>query len=133
MSMAQEKMTADLQNQVSELQGKIGSLEASIRDKDDELRRLQDPNQMRDGASASERAEWDQLRSSLEEKLEKAESLNSSLRSEINKLRNENEGVENKLRDQIANLESQPRQQQSFDDGDGNWRQRCEELEQELS
>ena len=132
MSMAQEKMTADLQTQVSELQAKIGSLEASIRDKDDELRRLQDPNQMRDGASASERAEWDQLRSSLEEKLEKAESLNSSLRSEINKLRSENEGVENKLRDQIASLESQPRQQ-SFDDGDANWRQRCEELEQELS
>ncbi|CAA9960847.1 GIT SHD domain containing protein [Pyrenophora teres f. maculata] len=132
MSMAHEKMTADLQNKVSELQGKIVSLEASIRDKDDELRRLQDPNSMRDGASPSERAEWDQLRSSLEEKLEKAESLNSSLRSEINKLRSENEGVENNLRAQIAKLESQPRRQ-SFEDGDGNWRQRCEELEQELS
>jgi predicted nucleic acid-binding Zn-ribbon protein len=133
MSMANEKITADLQAQVSELQGKIGSLEATIRDKDDELQRLQDADTTRDGASASERAEWDQLRYSLEEKVEKAENLNSSLRSEIDKLRSENENVENSLRAQIADLESRPPQQAYDDNGDGQWRQRCEELEQELS
>lgn len=132
MSMAHEKITADLQNQVSELQGKVDSLEATIRNKDDELQRLQDDDRTRDGASASERAEWDELRYALEEKVEKAENLNSSLRSEIDKLRSENESVENGLRAQIADLESRP-PQQAYDDGDAQWRQRCEELERELN
>jgi predicted nucleic acid-binding Zn-ribbon protein len=132
MSMAHEKMTADLQHQVSELQGKVGSLENTLRDKDEELQRLRDTDQMRNGNSASERAEWDELRLSLEEKVEKAEGLNSSLRSEIDRLRSENEGVEISLRAQIADLESRP-PQQAYDNGDGEWRQRCEELEQELS
>ena len=43
MSMAHEKITADLQNQVSELQGKVDSLEATIRNKDDELQRDEQP------------------------------------------------------------------------------------------
>lgn len=134
MSMAQEKMTTDLQKQVSELQGKLGSLESTLRDKDEELDRLRDADRTRDGSSASERAEWDQLRLSLEEKVDKAEDLNSSLRSEIDRLRSENEGVESSLRAQIANLESRPPQQASDSgDGDGQWRRRCEELEQELS
>ncbi|CAO2649695.1 Nn.00g009870.m01.CDS01 [Neocucurbitaria sp. VM-36] len=134
MSMAQEKMVADLQNQISELQGKLGSLEGTLRDRDDELQRLQDNDRMRDGNTASERAEWDELRYSLEEKVEKAENLNSSLRSEIDRLRSENEGAERSLRAQIADLESRP-PQQAYENGDGNgdWRQRCEELERELS
>jgi predicted nucleic acid-binding Zn-ribbon protein len=131
MSMAHEKMTADLQNQVSELQGKVESLESTLRGKDEELQQLRDADQMRNGNLASERAEWDELRLSLEEKVEKAEDLNSSLRSEIDRLRSENEGVEISLRAQIVDLKSRP--QQAFDNGDGEWRQRCEELEQELS
>ncbi|KAH7355665.1 cell polarity protein-like protein [Pyrenochaeta sp. MPI-SDFR-AT-0127] len=134
MSMAQEKMVADLQNQVSELQGKVGSLESSLRDRDDELQRLQDNDRMRDGNTASERAEWDDLRYSLEDKVEKAENLNSSLRSEIDRLRSENEESTRNLRSQIADLELRSPQQQSLDNnGGGDWRQRCEELEQELS
>ncbi|KAI4709747.1 hypothetical protein J4E89_005764 [Alternaria sp. Ai002NY15] len=131
MSMAQEKMTADLQNQLAELQEKIGSLETTIRNKDDELQRLQDTDKTRDGASASERAEWDQLRNSLEQKVQQAENLNSSLRSEIDRLRNENEDVESSLRAQIEDLQSRA-PQQAHDNGDGEWRQRCEELEREL-
>ncbi|KAJ4363920.1 component of the polarisome [Neocucurbitaria cava] len=132
MSMAQDKMVADLQSQISELQGKLSSLEGTLRDRDGELERLQDNDRMRDGNTASERAEWDELRYSLEEKVEKAENLNSSLRSEIDKLRSENEGVERNLRAQIADLESRP-PQQAYENGDGEWRQRCEELERELS
>ncbi|KAL6704675.1 component of the polarisome [Coniothyrium glycines] len=137
MSMAQEKMVSDLQNQVSELQGKIGLLETTIRDKDNELERLKDADSMRDGNSASERAEWDELRYSLEEKVEKAENLNSSLRTEIDRLRNDNEHVERNLRAQIASLEADS-SQQTYNNGggggggDGDWQRRCEELETEL-
>lgn len=132
INMAQEKMVEDLQNQVSELQGKIGTLEATIQNKDEELERLEQAGKTQVGASETDRAEWDDLRSSLEQKVEEAESLNSSLRSEIDRLRNENEDIEKNLRAQIADLESRP-PPQSADSGDGQWRQRCEELERELS
>jgi myosin heavy subunit len=83
--------------------------------------------------TASERAEWDSLRSSLEEKVEKAETLNSSLRSEIDRIRSENSEMEHSLRAQISNLELKSEQQESTGVGEEQWRQRAEELEQELS
>jgi hypothetical protein len=132
MSMAQEKVVADLQAQLAALQSQVSALEGTARDKDDEIQRLKDADSMRDGNTASERAEWDDLRFSLEEKVEKAENLNSSLRSEIDKLRGENEDVENTLRAQIADLEARP-PQQGFDADGLEWRQRYEDLEHELT
>jgi predicted nuclease with TOPRIM domain len=141
-------MAADLQKQIGELQDKTDSLESTLRDKDEEIQRLKNADVTRDGVSlataagfdvsdmyqdnASMRAEWDDLRLALEEKVEKAENLNSSLRSEIDKLRNENSDAEKSLRAQIADLESNP-PQQAFNAGNDEWRQRCEELERELS
>ncbi|KAF2875874.1 cell polarity protein-like protein [Massariosphaeria phaeospora] len=131
MSMAQDKLVTDLQNQVSGLQNKLDSLEGTLREKDGELQRSRDAENARETSTASERAEWDELRDSLEDKVEKAEMLNSSLRSEIDRIRTENSDTEHSLRTQIADLEATP-QQPAYDDG-GEWRQRCEELEQELN
>ncbi|KAI8932533.1 hypothetical protein NX059_010710 [Plenodomus lindquistii] len=135
MSMAQDKAVAELQTQVTDLQGKVSTLESTLKDKDSELQRLQEAERTRDENTAAERAEWDELRLSLEEKVEKAESLNSSLRSEIEKIRGENEEVERNLRAQIADLESRPPPPppQAMSNDGGNWQRRCEELEQELS
>ncbi|KAF1916637.1 hypothetical protein BDU57DRAFT_238843 [Ampelomyces quisqualis] len=131
MSMAQDKMVADLKHQVQELQAKVGTLENALRDKEDEIQRLKDADSMRDGNAASERAEWDDLRYSLEEKVEKAENLNSALRADIDRLRSENEESQKSLRAHVAELESRP-PQRAADVGDGEWQQRCEQLEQEL-
>lgn len=133
MSEAQEKVMSDLQNQVSELQDKVDSLQGTLRERDDELQKLKDADRMRDNNNASERAEWDDLRFSLEEKVEKAENLNSSLRTEIDRLRAENADVERNLRAQIADLEANPPQQAFSNNDGGEWRQRCEELERELN
>ncbi|KAF2013887.1 hypothetical protein BU24DRAFT_249220 [Aaosphaeria arxii CBS 175.79] len=127
-----EKLVADLQSQVADLQSKLQSLEGSLKDKDTEVQRLQDADKQRDSTIASERAEWDELRYSLEDKVGKAEDLNSSLRSEIERIRTENSEVERGLRDQIADLEQRPPQQVS-NTGDDEWRRRAEELEQELN
>ncbi|KAF2731930.1 cell polarity protein-like protein [Polyplosphaeria fusca] len=128
----QGKMVSDLQNQVSELQEKLGLLEGTLRDKDGEIEKLKDSDKMRDSSNASERAEWDDMRFSLEEKVEKAENLNASLRSEIDRFRNENSDTERSLRAQIADLEHNARQQSAYANDDGEWRARCEELEREL-
>lgn len=63
--------------------------------------------------------------------MEKAETLNASLRSELEKIRSDHEEEQKNLRDRIANLESNPPQQAYNDSGD-EWRQRYEELEREL-
>ncbi|PSN65277.1 hypothetical protein BS50DRAFT_589696 [Corynespora cassiicola Philippines] len=130
-SIAQDKLVTDLQSQVAELQNKLSSLEGSMQEKDEEIQKLKDAENARDATTTSERAEWDELRYSLEEKVEEAQNLNSSLRSEIDKLRNENEDVERNLRAQIADLESRPQQAYNVG-GEDEWKQRCEELEQEL-
>lgn len=40
-----------LQTEVSELQGKVGTLEETLRDKDEELQKLKDADSMRDSVS----------------------------------------------------------------------------------
>jgi myosin heavy subunit len=64
--------------------------------------------------------------------VEKAESLNLSLRSELDRLRSDNDKTEESLRAQIADLEANS-PQQAYNSGGDEWRQRCEELERELS
>lgn len=135
MSVAQDKLVADLQGQLSDLQSRVDSLQGTLRDKDGEITKLIDAERSRDTNTASERAEWDELRYSLEEKVEKAENLNSSLRSEIDRIRTENSDTERNLQAQISDLEiksRQPQQMSNPDDG-GEWRRRCEELERELN
>ena len=51
MSMAQEKMVADLQKQVTELQSKTSALEGTLQDKEDELQKLKDAEGNRDSVS----------------------------------------------------------------------------------
>ena len=155
INVAQDKIVTDLENQVTQLQEKIESLETTLRSKDAEFQRLQDMDRDKEGEKSSERAEWDELRYSLERKIEEAEELNSSLRSEIDKLRTDKANTEQDLRAQLSQLEreldakerelesterelesrareleSRPQQQQNG--GDGEWKQRCEELEREL-
>jgi hypothetical protein len=132
MGEAQGKIISDLESKVSELQSKVGSLEETLQQKEGQIQKFQDSDRTRDSTTASERAEWDELRYSLEEKVGQAEDLNASLRSEIDRLRTENADVERSLRAQIADLESKP-PQEAYDGGDGQWRQRCEELEAELN
>ncbi|KAH6639676.1 hypothetical protein C7974DRAFT_388991 [Boeremia exigua] len=131
MSMAQEKMVAELQKQIAELQSKTSDLEGTLQDRDDQLRELKDAEGSKDNDAASERAEWEELRSSLQDKVHKAESLNASLRSELDRIRSDHDEEQNSLRAQIAELESNP-PQQVHNGGSDEWRQRCEELEREL-
>ena len=133
MSVAQDKFVADLQAQISDLQNKLNSLHGTLQEKDGEISRLMNGERAQGGNTTSERAQWDDLRYSLEEKVEKAETLNTSLRSEIDKIRMENSDSERKLQAHISDLQAQSRQPQLSNNGDdGGWRQRCEDLEREL-
>jgi hypothetical protein len=133
VSVAQDKLVAELQGQLSDLQVKVNSLQGTLQEKDGEITRLIDAERTRDSNTTSERAEWDDLRYSLEERVEKAETLNTSLRSEIDRIRTEKSDTERNLQAQVSDLQVQARQPQpSNDNDDGEWKQRCEDLEREL-
>ncbi|KAJ8109324.1 hypothetical protein OPT61_g7545 [Boeremia exigua] len=132
MSMAQEKMVVELQKQVADLQSKTSYMEGTLQEREEELQKLKDAEGSRDTNTASERAGWDELRSSLQDKVEQAENLNASLRSELDRIRGDHEDEQRSLRKQIADLESNP-PQQVHNSGSDEWRLRCEELERELS
>lgn len=51
MSMAQEKMVAELQKQLADLQNKTSDLEGTLQDKDEELRRMKDAEGSRNTVS----------------------------------------------------------------------------------
>ncbi|KAF2638804.1 cell polarity protein-like protein [Massarina eburnea CBS 473.64] len=131
MGDAQDKMISDLQKQASDLQAKIDSLEDTLRAKNDEMANMNSTENQRDGGDASGRAEWEELRYALEAKVDNAESLNSSLQTDIDRLRAENADTERKLRSQIEDLEAQS--PQGAYNGGGGWKERCEELERELN
>ncbi|OCL12817.1 hypothetical protein AOQ84DRAFT_360321 [Glonium stellatum] len=127
----QDKLVVELQTQVTQLQERVDMLEGKLQEKDAEVEALQAAGKDKDSSSSSERAEWDELRYSLERKVSEAQNLNTSLRSELDKLRTDNSAMEQDLRAQISEL-SDSRQQQSQNSDDGEWRRRYEDLEREF-
>ncbi|KAL4930000.1 putative cell polarity protein [Aspergillus undulatus] len=121
----ERKLLADTQTQVSTLQEKIAKLEESLKSKDDEISKFQEDRQEVDKLeellkakeeeiakyqedqdksqiSNAERQEWDDMKYELENKIHKAEDLNSSLQYELEKVRAEHEAVERDLQEQLS-------------------------------
>ncbi|KAH0562286.1 hypothetical protein GP486_003017 [Trichoglossum hirsutum] len=123
-----KKLVDEYQSQVSELQGKVENLEIRIRQKDEELSKLQDADRDRGSAANLERKEWSDLRADLERKLVDAQNLNESLQSELNRLRSDNASMERDLRDQLdrANTGDSGGSSQG-----GEWKERFELLERD--
>ncbi|KAL4811012.1 hypothetical protein BDV18DRAFT_128397 [Aspergillus unguis] len=119
------KLLADTQSQVSSLQEKISKLEELLKGKDDEISKFQEDRQEvnkleellkakeeeisryqedqdKSQISNAERQEWDDIKYELENKINKAEDLNSSLQMELDKVRAEHEAMERDLQEQIS-------------------------------
>ncbi|KAK6522846.1 component of the polarisome [Arthrobotrys megalospora] len=114
-NQADKKLIADYQVQVSSLQKKIEQIESQSREKDREISRLKDAEQLwkddeeelrsvqsqlkvlqghNEHALESKTRELSDLKNSLENKLVNAQNLNSSLQSELARLRSENRDLE---------------------------------------
>lgn len=97
---SERRMLMESQTQMSALQDKIEKLEELVRVKDEELAHSsQDADSS--GISHNERQEWDDLRHDLENKVSKAEHLNSSLQLELDRVRTEHDTMERDLRSQL--------------------------------
>ncbi|KAI0908514.1 hypothetical protein F4823DRAFT_490284 [Ustulina deusta] len=100
-SEVDKKLIDDYQKQVQELRGRIEGMETEMRKRDEELTALRDGERSRTTASNLEKKEWDELRSSLESKLADAEGLNASMRTELERLRDEHASESRALREKI--------------------------------
>ncbi|KAI9863217.1 MAG: component of the polarisome [Pleopsidium flavum] len=117
-----KKTIVDYQAQVDQLQEKLGDVEGRLRQKDSELSKLQDGERDRGSATNLERKEWSDLRSDLESKLVDAHNLNTSLHTELDKVRSEHSNAERDLRSRMDKV--------SKKGGDGGEsKARCESLE----
>ena len=58
LSGSQDKLVADLQMQVSDLQNKLDSLEGALREKDEEIQKLSDTERMQNNVSSSSVAQY---------------------------------------------------------------------------
>lgn len=121
-------MITDLQAQVADLQSKVGGYETQMQGKNEEIERLQDAEKSQGDTHSADRAGWDDLRESLERKLEEAQGLNNKMRAELDRVRSDNDSAERDLREQLeqANVNAQ---RSSNDD---ELQYRCDQLEQEL-
>jgi myosin heavy subunit len=82
-------------------------MEDAIKKKEEEVNSLRDNHQSQAAAKDEEKQEWADLRSNLEGKLTEAESLSSSLKQELERLREDHEHETKQLRDQVRQSMSQ--------------------------
>ncbi|KAI1464412.1 uncharacterized protein F4812DRAFT_211083 [Daldinia caldariorum] len=104
-SEVDKRLIDDYQNQVRELREKIDSMEDLLKKKDDELAQFTDGERSRISASNLEKKEWEDLRADLEAKLTEAQSLNDSLRDELDRMRDDHVVEIRKLREEIEDAQ----------------------------
>ncbi|KAH7375686.1 hypothetical protein B0T11DRAFT_11922 [Plectosphaerella cucumerina] len=111
-SEADKKMLDDYRNQVRELEERLGNMEDAVRKKDDELANVLDGERSRATASNTEKQEWADLRMNLENKLAEAQDLNASMKSELDRMRDDNGRLQDahasetrQLQDEIDSLQ----------------------------
>ncbi|KAI0105993.1 hypothetical protein F4814DRAFT_81092 [Daldinia grandis] len=108
-SEVDKRLIDEYQNQVRELRDKIDSMEDQLKKKDDDLAQFMDGERSRTSASNLEKKEWEDMRTDLESKLAEAQTLNDSLRDELERMRDGHDMETQKLRDDIEDAQKSSR------------------------
>ncbi|UNI23585.1 component of the polarisome [Purpureocillium takamizusanense] len=103
-SEADEKAIGDYEIQVKDLRGKLDSLEDAMRKKDEEMNSILDGERSRATAANMEKKEWGDVRLNLENKLAEAQSLNKSIKDELERVRDDHDKEVRELRDELAEM-----------------------------
>ncbi|KAI1809778.1 hypothetical protein GGS20DRAFT_257763 [Poronia punctata] len=100
-SEADKKALEDYQTQVRELRERIEGMEVELKKRDEEINSLRDRERSRAANFDLEKKEWDELRTSLEAKVADAQGSNSSMRDELEHLRDEHAAEARALRQEL--------------------------------
>ncbi|ORY70200.1 uncharacterized protein BCR38DRAFT_481346 [Pseudomassariella vexata] len=110
-SEADKRLLEDSQAHARDLQSKLDSLEDALKRKDDELTHVLDDERSRASADNMEKKQWTDLKSDLEAQLAEARNFNDTLRSELDRMREDHDAESRRLREQID--EAQQNNQQN--------------------
>ncbi|KAI4183650.1 MAG: hypothetical protein L6R41_005286, partial [Letrouitia leprolyta] len=121
LSDRDRRAIADLETQVNDLQGKIGKLETTVKDRDYEIQDLRQAHEGKDQANR----EWVNLRDNLETKLAEAQKLNTNLQSELERVKSDQTTIERQLRSELDQMTKRG------DSSEGEWKTRYEGLNKE--
>ncbi|KAF7561838.1 hypothetical protein G7046_g2312 [Stylonectria norvegica] len=108
-SEVDKKLIDDYQAQVRELREKLNNMEDAMKKKEDEMKSVLDGERSRALAANTEKKEWADLRLSLENKLAEAQSLNDSMKYELERMREDHDSETHQLRSQVAVAEQHAR------------------------
>ncbi|CAD6441862.1 25e54b59-bf0b-4358-98e0-eda45898698b [Sclerotinia trifoliorum] len=100
-----KKLIEDYQSQIAELRERLDSMEDDLKRKDDELNIVMDQQRGKDVAVDTDKKEWDEVRMDLENKLADAQSLNDTLQSELDRVRESQASLDRELKSQIEELQ----------------------------
>ncbi|KAL8760575.1 MAG: hypothetical protein Q9184_003246 [Pyrenodesmia sp. 2 TL-2023] len=112
------KAIAEYEAQIGDLQAKVGRLEMTVRERENEV---DDLRQAGDGREQANR-EWTSLRTQLENKLAEAQNLNRNLQSELERLKSDQSSTERQLRADIEEMNKRG------DNSENEWMTRYEGL-----
>ncbi|KAF4975248.1 hypothetical protein FZEAL_7955 [Fusarium zealandicum] len=131
-SEADKKLIDDYQNQVRELREKLDSMEDTMKKKEDEMNSALDQERSRATANSLEKQEWGNLRLDLENKLAEAQSLNDSMKDELQRVRDDHEAETQRLRGQVTAAQEASRNVEPAVASDSELQRENEELRHSL-
>lgn len=109
VSQADKRLMDDYQDQIKDLKEKMESMEVDMKRREDEMSAAMDGERSRASAANMQKKEWDDARLALEDKLAEAQTLNTSMKSELDRLREDHNEETEQLRHQLAEMQSHAR------------------------
>ncbi|KXJ96160.1 hypothetical protein Micbo1qcDRAFT_172430 [Microdochium bolleyi] len=104
ISESDKRVIDDYQNQVRDLREQLDSMSDKLKQKEAEMNNMMDDERSRlTTAATTQQKEWDSTRRELEAKLDDAEKLNETMRSEMDHLRNGHAREVQDMQDRLAN------------------------------
>ncbi|KAK6070158.1 hypothetical protein SCUP515_08642 [Seiridium cupressi] len=131
ISETDKRLLDESQAQVRDLQSKLDSLEEQFKKKEDEMNKILDEERSRASAGNAEKAQWNDLRTDLENQLSQAKSTNDTLRDDLDRMQDDHDAEERQLRQQLEDAEQAVRNMNNMNrsgSGDAELQRENEEL-----
>ncbi|POR36698.1 Protein SPA2 [Tolypocladium paradoxum] len=130
-SQADKKLIEDYQTQVRELREKLDGMEDAMKKKEDEMSSILDGERSRATAVNLDKKELADLRLDLENKLAEAQNLNKTMKQELDRMRDDHDRETRQLRDELSDVQQNPRGARSGN-GDTELQRENDELRESL-
>ncbi|KAM6520285.1 component of the polarisome [Fusarium solani] len=106
------ELIEEYKSQLRQLNDKLRSMEDAMKNREEEISGVLDEERSRATAHNLEKQEWDDIRLDLENKLAEAQTLNDSMKQELQRVREDNNAETERLREEVASAQTEAREAQ---------------------